>query len=396
MKNQRTTNTQNPKNTEVVSAGAIMGDSAEMSAKKKMTTSRVSISKEKSNVGKLGPKTEAFIPDDLEVMFAAKNSLDLINLQTRSTNALGAYFRDYPEITDDIRDRLLSQTKIFNDNFELAKQQTIKLCEKHPLWKKFAAIKGFTAYQLGILMSCIKDPTKFHTPSALMMYAGLGTYKGLPVNKLNMNKIKEIYHSEGKEFKGFHTTMSGRMEVITDCLMRGQGWFYMFYNRKKLQKIEKAQNEKLQVMKYGDQLYDHKGHPTEKYGPETPVWDAVIKDARGNIIATPTGSICFIATKEARKQSGNVMEVDKEYMWGKKNQSLISFADRAAKKAMKRILLHLIYTEWMALKGKEARNPYPIEYLGHSTMITLEEITNYDSTVKRVKKVKPEEELETA
>ena len=83
------------------------------------------------------------------------------------------------------------------------------------------------------------------------------------------------------------------------------------------------------------------------------------------------------------KESGLKKDcVGKEYMVGKKNQSLISYADRAAKNAMKRVLLHLIYTEWMLYKGLECRIPYPIEYLGHKHLITVDEIMNYDIAQK--------------
>lgn len=383
----------------VVSAGSIMGgDSAVMKVKKNITSKRVSVAKEKSSVGKLGPKTVAYIPDDIEVMYAAKNVLDLMQQQVKSENALGAFMREYPTISEEIRARLRDQANLFKDNFDIAKKHTTQLCEAHPLWASFKDIKGFTAYQMGIIMACVKNPAKFHTPSALMMYAGLGAYKGMPVNKLNLNKIKETYHSEGKEFKGFNTLLAGRMEVITDCLMRGKGWFYNFYLNKKDQKIQVAMNEKLKTLKYGDQITDSVGNPAGEFTEETAVWDAVARDFKGRIIATPTGTHCFVATKEARKESGNVMEVDKEYMWGKKNQSLISFADRAAKKAVKRILLHLVYTAWMEHKGLVARNPYPIEYLGHPTLIKLEHVVAYDRAVinKKPRKQKEEAVLEEA
>lgn len=343
-------------------------DDMAVGVKKVITRKRNEIQEAKMEAGKLGEETVAFIPEeDIEVMFAAENVINLIKQEVQSENKLKALYRTYPEITDDLKNRLKAQTEIFAQNREIAKKQITKIVEKHPLWKQFEPIKGFTPYQLGILMGLIKDPTKFATPGKLMMYAGLGVWKGLPVTKMHLNKIKDGYLNEGREFKGFNTMFGGRMEVITDCLMRGGGWFYDFYNRKKTYKIEKARNTQLNVSEPG----------------------VIEVDNQGQITATPNGRFCFVATKEDHKASNGVMEVGKEYMWGKKNQSLVSFADRTAKKSMKRILLHLVYSKWLEHKGITPRIPYAIEYLGHNHHIKLEEITNYDSNFKRPAKTKP-------
>jgi len=72
----------------------------------------------------------------------------------------------------------------------------------------------------------------------------------------------------------------------------------------------------------------------------------------------------------------------KLYMKGRKNQSLILYADRGAKRRCKRILLHLIYTEWRTSLGMEVRIPYPMEYLGHQVTITLDDVVAYDKNIK--------------
>ena len=38
----------------------------------------------------------------------------------------------------------------------------------------------------------IKDIKKFDTASMLMVYSGLASINGMPVNKVNLNKIKEV------------------------------------------------------------------------------------------------------------------------------------------------------------------------------------------------------------
>lgn len=326
-------------------------------AQEKMTKLRNEVTATKRSAGKLGPKTEAYIPDDIEIMFAGKTYQNLTKASVANTNEYKAFLREYKGMTTETEAHLKGQFGLFEDQFKSAKKHLTKITERHPLWAKFKDVKGFSATQLGLIMSLIKDPYKFASPSKLMVYAGVGTYYGINVNKMNLNKIKEEAANRGRKFNGFNTQFSGKLEVVIDCLMRSKGWFYDFYTRKKEQKIAQARNEGRVFVATKDDVKASKV--------------AAEKDDERAEIDEITGE-----PKVAK------MEAGKEYMVGKKNQSLISYADRAAKNTMKNILLHLIYAEWWKLKGGVPRNPYVFDYLGHQSWITLDEICGFDNALR--------------
>lgn len=186
-------------------------------------------------------------------------------------------------------------------------------------------------------MSYMKDVSRFDSPSALMVYSGIGaisdneTGKSYPVTKANIAKIKEIYSRQGREFKGFNTALSGRMYTICDCLIRAKGFFYYKYldMRKRLEERAKAEGG-----------IEWRGEETEK----------------------------------------------KAYMLGKNNQSLIMWSERNARRRIARILLHLIWEEWRKLKGLSTKGSYVQDILKHTTIISLDQVLKADA-----KKPKTEE-----
>lgn len=349
---------------------------------KQLTRNRVANEEIKADAGiKLGEETFAVMPEkieELEAMFASKMCLMMIKEKIASENAVWSYVAQYSKLEKEqikelramrpkdlqlklqelnllhIYERLLIQQHEFEKAFAQYRITADKKVAAHPLWAKFEKIKGFSAYMLGIWMALIKEPSRFETPSKLMVWAGVGTKHGLPINKMHLNRIKEIESARGNDnWQGFCTIFGGRNEVVMDSLMRQKGWFYDFYIRTKARLIESRQNER-----------------------------------------DPKKPRAFIATEADVIESKGKMKLGEWYMVGKKNQSLVSYADRGAKKRMIRILLHHVYTEWMKLKGLPSRNPYPIEYLGHTTFITLEEIVAYDSVPRpRAAKELPEAEI---
>jgi hypothetical protein len=209
-----------------------------------------------------------------------------------------------------------------------------KIVKKHPLWERLEGIKGFTAYQLALIMAYTKDISKFDTPSKYVVYAGIGVINGMPITKANLNKIKEYYSSQGKEFKGFHTVFAGRMlGVVADCLIRPKGFFYNMYLNIRKRLVERCIN--------GGEVVEQE--------------------------------------KEVKGKDGVVRKEKRYYMKNKKNQSLEAFTHSNAKRRIVRTLLHLIWTEWRTLRELPVRNPYPHDYLGHTSLITLEEVKAYDS-----------------
>lgn len=323
--------------------------------KKKLTKKRIDIQEIKSDAGKLGEETTAIMPQNLEAMFAGKMCNMLIKTRVASENIMWAYcekylgipnklitkfreaqnpmkkIREYLEKEGNLEtfENLVDLQKEYSLSFERFKRKVSKIVEEHPLYKKFKAVRGFTPYQMALVMAHIKEIKRFETPSRLMIYSGIGCVQGMPVTKANLNKIKEIYLKQGKEFKGFNTALSGRMFVINDCLLRAKGFFYEMYGRirKRLEEgaINKGMVEKRDVSK----------------------------------------------SKKKKEY--------KYYMKGKKNQSLILWSDRGAKRRIGRTLLYLIWKEWREMEGLPTRLPYPIEYMGHSDLITLEEVVAFDS-----------------
>ena len=154
--------------------------------------------------------------------------------------------------------------------------------------------------------------------------------------RLTLNAIRKIhaeqYTGDPDAYRpfGYNTALQQRLYIITDSLIRAKGWFYEFYQRQRVRIEEKAINE-----------------------------DRV-----------------FVATAEDAK--GTKMKAGEFYMKARNTQSLKAWSNSGARWRVARTLLHLIYKEWRDYKGLECRNPYPIEYLGHSQLITLDDVLARD------------------
>lgn len=288
----------------------------------------------------LGEKTHPLMPEDIILMFAGKLVNELLKQSVASRNMLAGYKRAYGEIYPGVEEVLEEFLGEFLKGFDSAKKQLVKIGELHPLSERLCQIKGFTPYQLALVMSYIKDISRFDTPSKLMVYAGVGVKYGLKVCKKNMNRIRQIQHErytgdpeEYTEF-GYNTSLQGRMYVISDSLLRARGYFYDFYNGIRSRLEQRAINN-----------------------------DEV-----------------FICTAEQAK--GTKMKAGEYYMKGRNTQSLIAWSNSNAKARVQRTILHLIYREWRELRGLPCRNPYPLDYLGHSQYITLDDVLRYEKKEK--------------
>lgn len=342
-------------------------------AQAKMTTLRVITSDIKSEVDKFADEAKAIIPEDLETMFAGKMCDIQLASRIAADNIMWSYIRKYLGLTDEqyaqLRDSsnplkdleaiignvpfiqtfktLLTLQEQYDAGFAGFKNEVSKIAARHPLCKALSGIKGITPYQVALVMSYIKDVGRFEKPSQLMMYSGLGAVqdpadgKWYAVCKAHINKIKEIYNGQGKEFQGFNTVLSGRMHVVFECLLRGGGFFADFYQQTRKRLEERAIN-----------------------GGET-----------------------FEATKEQQKESKGVMKAGKRYMIGKKNQSLIMWSHNNAKRRVSRTFLQILWAEWRRQQNLPVRDLYTVEYLGHNSVVTLDQVLLADSVKKpRVKK----------
>lgn len=302
--------------------------------KKAINKSRIKIKEKKATVKKLGIETVAIVPknpSEIEVMFAGKMCVILLGSRIRANNTLKAYLRSYSNVDESVKENLKAQFKMFDVAFEAQKKVCSKIASNHPLWKRLKGILGFSPYQLALIMSYMKDIKRFETASKLCMYAGNASVNGRAVTKANIPYIKEVYQLAGKEYKGFSTELAGRMFVITDCLLRANGYFYNLYLNIRSRITKRA--------------LDSLNKPEAEH--------------------------------EIEKVDGNW------YMKGKKKQSLKLFTDRNAKRRLQRTLLHIIWAEWRRMENLPVRVPYAVEYLGHNEklVITLDDVLDWDENV---------------
>lgn len=304
--------------------------------KRALTKKRIEISEAKAKVGKLGEKTEATQPTNYEVLFAGRMCEFTMKNMNRVNNMLERFKEEYSEMPKHVQDALQAQINDYAEYFDANKKDTVKITNLHPLWQRLHFIKGFSSYQLALIMSHVKDIKRFDTASKLAVYAGNAAINGIPICKANLNKIKEYYSSQGKEFNGFSTVLAGRLNVIADCLIRSKGFFYYLYLDIRKHLSEKAINE----------------------------GRAVEQENKTKVIEN--------------KQRDDT----KFYMVGKNNQTLDMYTHRGAIRRIIRVLLHIIWHEWRKMENLDARIPYPIEYLGHTGLITTEMIREREATIK--------------
>ncbi len=290
--------------------------------KKTITRQRLEIKAEKETVPNLGDPSQSIDPEDFLVMYLAKDLIDVMRHQVRASNRKAGLQKAYEGRVDPAT---LSQLDEFHaeheSRFNDYKKKITKLVEKHPLWKKFEHIRGFTPYQLGLIMGYIKDINRFEKPSGLMVYAGVGAINGMAVTKGNINAIKDLYFKQGKEFAGFNTEFAGRMYVIVDSLVIQRGFFYDNMQRERERLEKKAIAE------------------------------------------------------------GKVFDEDGElYMVGRKKQSLKIWSLANARRRIARNLLHMVWEEWRILRNLPTRDFYVFEYLGHDrkSKITADAVCKYD------------------
>lgn len=291
----------------------------------------------KSESGKLADAPITVMPEDLRMMYSSYIVIDLLKRFVAYQNKLKGLARDYGNIYSEVEDSLKADLKQYQEGFISAKKKLEKIAKKHPLAKELCKIKGFTPYQLGLIMGYVKDISKFDTPSKLCVYAGVANKHGMHISKTNITAIRKEDHRlhPGRESEfGFNTAFKGRMYIIVDCLLRSRGYFYYMHGRLRERLEQRAINN----------------------------------------------NECFVASEDQQKDSKGKMKAGQYYMRGRKNQSLKAWSNSNARWRIARTLLHLIYTEWRQLRNLPARNPYPIDYLGHNSLITLNDVLDYESS----------------
>lgn len=287
-------------------------------AKKKLNEHRLAQSKIKEEFDdKLGDVTLPTPPQDIQIMYVGKMADMLVGQKVRAINTLKAYKRTYEFVDAGVEEQLNEQHKLLEEDFTRSKRRMMRKIEEHPLWDRLGGIKGFSSYMMGMFMSYVKDISRFEHASRLCTYAGISSISGTAITKAKIPEIKDKYSKMGKDFKGFNTQFSGRLYVLGESMLKSRGWFYEYYIQTKERLTKRAINN-----------------------------------------------------KEVEKREGDNVLI----MKGKKNQPLKAWAHANAMRRMLRIFLHIFWKEWRELNGLSVRDPYATEYLGHSTVITLDEI----------------------
>lgn len=306
---------------------------------------------------KMGSETIATVPDvisDAEAIFLGKLAILEQKNDIRFGNTLGGYNKAHENIiTEEVNNRLGIYQDMYKSYYKDTKTNVTKLMKQHPLSQNLCQVKGFTEYQLAIIMSYIVDPTRFKTPSDLQGYAGVAPKYGKFRSKATMNELnamkQKAYEGAGmlEQFTryGHNTEFQSRMYNVSESLIKAGGYFYFFYQQQRQRLIQRAKNN----------------------------------------------DECYTPTEEEIKAAGGKMHKDRLYMKGKKNQTIEAWSHANAGWRVSRMMLQFVYEEWMKLKGVATRPMYQFEYLGHTSYITLDEVLEFEKVNDRY--TKPNEEV---
>jgi hypothetical protein len=291
----------------------------------------------KNQVDQLADAPITTMPEDIRIMYLGKITISMLNQGVRLKNMKSGYERAYGEIYPEVVERIQGDLDIFLTAFEEYKKKLNKIAKKHPVAERICQIKGLTPYRLAIMMSYIKDISRFATPSKLCVYSGVASKHGFKLTKANLKHIRKIDQQlnpnrEG-EF-GYNTKLQKECFILSESLIKAKGYFHDVYQSQKERLMEKKRNQ----------------------------------------------GGTFIATEEHKKDKYTVGE---EYIVGRKLQTLRMWAHRNAQWRIVRNVMHLLYTEWCLHVGIEPRNPYPHEYLGHQQYHDLDFVIDYEANQKR-------------
>jgi hypothetical protein len=243
------------------------------------------------------------------------------------------------KLPQEIMDIMDLQLKEIEANKKERRKFAELACAQHPVSSKVGQIRGLSPVYVGLIMRHIKRAERFPTFGKLKVYAGLAAINGNKLTKASLSDAKEYYHERGEQLQGFNTQMSKLFQIITDCLIKSKGFFYVKFTdyRKRL--------------------------TTES-----------IKSGK---------AVLFTEEEKALKLPADKgKEVGRYYIVGRKNQSLEMFTMSGARWRIASIVLYLIYKEMATHEGWEVREPYCEAYLGHTSIITLEEVVEKEARMK--------------
>ena len=291
-------------------------------------------------------KKEFILPDvsdDLDVCITANMIKPLMKMQTANKLRVEALSKTWEMNTKQL-ESLHQIGSIVNDSLEHQKKIASWVFEKHPVIERVMQIKGISSLYIGLVMAEIKDPSKFINFGNLVSYAGVGEKYGLFLAKRNLNEIQKVHHNQFLESgglesdynrTGYNTHLQSLLWNMCETLLQYQTSSFLFK------------------------------------------WSRSFKE-RLPLVARNKG-ITFVADETAKKENPKY-EIGREYIKGRDCYSLDLWVRNNIRWRVARVILNIIWTEWMKEKGLPIRDLYVVEYLSHNqnNIVTLETILNFE------------------
>ena len=295
-------------------------------------------------LGLLSAGQDPVTSHDLLVMFAAFRYERDKAARLAVNQKLLMYKKQYTNFPDFVWTQMEEILAVSKESEMEAKRILSEYVNNHPLAQRLCKIQRFSPHRLGSIMGHIRYPERFRNPSALCVYAGVSCKNGVALSMSNYRELNEMkkksFQGLEEEFKsyGHHTRLAKEMYLAAKTMLASKSdrsWFRDYYDRQKQRLIDRAKSQ--------EEAFE-------------------------------------VNRKFLKENKGKGYELGKWYMKDRKKFSLNMWAHSGALRRMQKVLLHLVYTEWMEIRGIPAKNPYPVEYIdGCRHLIRLEEILKYEN-----------------
>jgi len=218
-----------------------------------------------------------------------------------------------------------------------------KKIEDHPAWPWFSRVKGVGDENIAKIVGLL-DISKAPHPSSFCMYAGFAPDEdGKSMKRVKGEKVR--YNQQLR-------SMCWRLSV---GLKMAQGVFYDYYIKEKEKYLGRFANQGIKVL-------------------PTPAGKYVCANCGESFTKKPGIADCC----NNQKISKVVREEPAGVMW-------LGHVDNMAVRKMIKLFLICLHIEWAIAVGLPAPTPYPIGQLGHSHIITPEEMTDRPPRKKKNK-----------
>lgn len=294
---------------------------------------------------KLGFVTTPNAISDPEAFFYGKILDDMTEDGKRLKNRYAGILRDYEgfDFSEASQGRTAAISAKMESDKKAVRREMEKVLATHPLISRLAKIKGFTTYRGAVMLSKVKDISRFPTPSAFCVYCGVVSVQGLALTKNNLKRLREL---KDKPDFGFNMSLKQQFYIVNDQFLKAKGFFYHEYQKQKTALFNR-------VMRNGEYF-------------------------------TFTEEMKAEYAKAKQKHSMTVGEI---YMTRKNTQTVKSFCHTGALWKNAAVLANIIYEEWKKHINEVPRLPYIMEHVDdhgvmHSRHITLKTVLDFERNLK--------------